>query len=145
MQDAGYITFRSRLEALGFDSYGAYLASPHWKGLRAKYRQSGRPQRCSVCRSHRFQLHHLTYERLGAELLDDLVPLCRWCHDKTHGAERRGAALEEAHQGVEAPVFIRPQYQQDRERARRRALGIQKPKRRRRSPRYAKSPPATKG
>lgn len=30
-------------------------------------------------------VHHLTYERLGRELLTDLVTLCAGCHRKQHG------------------------------------------------------------
>lgn len=34
------------------------------------------------------QVHHLTYERLGAELDDDLVAACEQCHRTMHGLER---------------------------------------------------------
>jgi 5-methylcytosine-specific restriction endonuclease McrA len=33
-------------------------------------------------------VHHLTYERLGNELLIDLVSLCNGCHDQAHGKVR---------------------------------------------------------
>jgi hypothetical protein len=31
------------------------------------------------------EVHHLTYERVGNELLSDLIALCRECHSKSHG------------------------------------------------------------
>ena len=36
------------------------------------------------------QLHHLTYERVGEELLSDLTPLCSTCHAMIHALEARG-------------------------------------------------------
>lgn len=51
--------------------------------------QNGEPPptacRCAACGSHRHtghQLHHLTYERLGYEAFEDLVQLCRSCHER---------------------------------------------------------------
>jgi hypothetical protein len=80
-----------RLKALGFDSYDEYLCSPHWRGIRTQYRSAeDRPQNCINCGADRFELHHKTYERLGAEELDDLIPLCRDCHQLVHVLERRG-------------------------------------------------------
>ena len=35
-------------------------------------------------------MHHLTYERVGEEHLDDLVLLCVPCHSAVHELERRG-------------------------------------------------------
>ncbi len=31
------------------------------------------------------QVHHLTYERIGRELLFDLAAVCLECHKKAHG------------------------------------------------------------
>lgn len=47
------------------------------------------PQVC-VCDETEIQLHHLTYERIGDELLTDLRPLCARCHALVHVLERRG-------------------------------------------------------
>ncbi len=69
------------------DFYLAYLNSSGWRTRRnaalkdAKYR-------CSACGSGRnLQVHHLTYERLGAELDEDLRVVCGDCHQQTHIAE----------------------------------------------------------
>ena len=42
--------------------------------------------KCSKCavKGERLTVHHLTYERLGCELLSDLTPLCRGCHNEAH-------------------------------------------------------------
>jgi hypothetical protein len=78
------MTFRERLKALGFNSYADYLQSAHWKAVKAAYRDSGLPRRCIACLNPRYQLHHITYERLGYELPTDFASLCKRCHDRVH-------------------------------------------------------------
>lgn len=65
--------------------YQAYLESPEWKALRkAVLKRCGK-----ICeRCHRYlvdNVHHLTYERVYHELLEDLQGLCRPCHSFLHG------------------------------------------------------------
>lgn len=81
--------FYERLKRLGFDSYNAYLKSRHWKDLKIKYESSGRPRQCILCDRLRYQLHHISYVRLGEETLNDLVPLCSGCHHKIHDFHKR--------------------------------------------------------
>lgn len=76
-------TLGARLKSLGMN-YREYLASDHWKAKRQEYYQSDMPQHCIGCGKDRFELHHITYMRLGRELLGDLMPLCRECHQKVH-------------------------------------------------------------
>ncbi len=76
--------FSERLRSLGYESYEAYLASPHWQTFKASYRVSGLPLVCAVCGLKPVQLHHHTYERLGAERLGDVTPLCRLHHEAVH-------------------------------------------------------------
>lgn len=65
-------------------NYQAYLKSDHWKSLRAAKLHSVN-DRCEKCkRRSNLQVHHLTYERRGAELLSDLAVLCERCHEKEH-------------------------------------------------------------
>lgn len=40
--------------------------------------------------TERLQLHHMTYERVGAEELSDLMWLCKTCHAMVHVLEERG-------------------------------------------------------
>jgi hypothetical protein len=76
-----------KLNALGI-GYDEYLASDHWHDVRRRYQESQMPQKCLRCRSKFYELHHMTYERLGAEVLTDLAPLCRFCHEKLHEFDR---------------------------------------------------------
>lgn len=64
--------------------YMAYINSAKWEAKKQKYRASKLPQTCLVCNSQRVDLHHRTYKRLGAEWLNDLIPLCRTHHDECH-------------------------------------------------------------
>ena len=72
-----------RVEPLGYPSYTAYLFSPHWRNLRRRYRAQ-RGWLCVLCHKQAHELHHQTYERLGAERLSDLAALCQPCHAKVH-------------------------------------------------------------
>lgn len=68
----------------GFESYSAYLKSDHWRETRAGAlaRAAGKCQLCGSDDS--LNVHHNTYERLGAELPADLIVLCREHHAKFH-------------------------------------------------------------
>ena len=72
------------LEKLGFESYDEYLESDYWQEAKRRYRRSGLPQYCLVCRSVDITLHHQSYERLGLEDPSDLVPLCHHHHQELH-------------------------------------------------------------
>lgn len=66
---------------IGYDNY---LRSTHWRELRARIlkRANGR---CEYCKQNRAtQVHHVTYERLGAEEEDDLRAICVPCHREKH-------------------------------------------------------------
>lgn len=81
-----------RLTQLGYSDYKSYINSPLWRAFRAAYRKSERPQNCQLCAAERgdavIVLHHVTYERIGQELLDDVTPLCAECHGMVHQMER---------------------------------------------------------
>lgn len=83
--------------------YEDYLRSDHWQRIRhmALERAVGRCQN-SGChyrllsreelaecppRGYGLDVHHLTYDRLGHERLDDVLVLCRRCHGAAHGLE----------------------------------------------------------
>jgi 5-methylcytosine-specific restriction endonuclease McrA len=70
---------KSRRAILRAQRYGAY-----WRIIRqAALERDGR--RCACCGSKkRLEVHHLTYERAGHELLEDLVTLCQRCHATQH-------------------------------------------------------------
>lgn len=89
--------------------YGSYITSPAWYRRREEWvaewhatnkarpageRQSG--PACLVCdrpwTERTGDLHHVTYDRLGAELFADLVPLCREHHTALHDLYDRSPA-----------------------------------------------------
>jgi hypothetical protein len=65
--------------------YMAYLKSPEWAAKRTAALASN-GGRCQRCPSPAVVAHHLTYERAGHELPDDLVALCAPCHRRAHAA-----------------------------------------------------------
>lgn len=70
--------------------YDAYLRSAAWRRRadRAKRRAGWR---CQLCNTPAWEsvldAHHRTYDRLGLELPDDLIVLCRRCHRRHHGRQ----------------------------------------------------------
>lgn len=76
----------------GFKDYAAYLNSAEWADVKRRYRDSDLPQDCCCGESTDLDFHHLTYERVGREALEDLTPLCRPCHRALHALEARGDA-----------------------------------------------------
>ena len=70
-----------------------YLKSIHWKQLRriVLMRDNNTCKQCGCTKS--LNVHHITYKRLGDESIDDLVTVCRNCHQAIHdhhGYEYKG-------------------------------------------------------
>lgn len=66
------------------------MASPDWQAKRARaLKKHGRI--CKACGSTELGLHvhHHTYDRFSHERLDDLVILCKPCHDAVHKLHNR--------------------------------------------------------
>jgi len=76
-------TFQEKLEALGFKTYKGYLKGDHWKEFKKQHEQKVGLE-CSVCGSGDSHLHHIYYDRIGAELFSDVVPLCWKHHTAVH-------------------------------------------------------------
>lgn len=79
--------------------YGRYMKSPAWSAKRRWWwERAGRPGTCSACAApwslNRGDLHHRTYDRLGYELLGDLVQLCGECHRRVHAAVKQWSELQ---------------------------------------------------
>jgi 5-methylcytosine-specific restriction endonuclease McrA len=76
--------------------YAAYMESGKWHRRRRDWEAheefvTGAPVRCAVCGTADWSdLHHLTYDRLGDERHEDLVALCRECHEELHRAYDAG-------------------------------------------------------
>lgn len=64
--------------------YAAYMKSPEWKKNRypALVRDGFKCAMCGTAKN--LVVHHITYERLGHEDMDDLITLCKDCHAKVH-------------------------------------------------------------
>lgn len=60
----------------------------HWQTMRRIIfaRCNGICEHCHIRKAE--QGHHLTYDRLGCELPEDLLAVCRLCHEELHGIER---------------------------------------------------------
>lgn len=85
---------------LGFRSrtaYDDYLLGPHWVAFRKRVLE-GRPN-CESCGAVKsLQVHHLNYDRLGDERLEDVAVLCLDCHERAHGRKFTPPAV-----GTKAP------------------------------------------
>lgn len=74
--------------------YEDWLASPRWHKRRRRWaseeqRRYGRIV-CALCGARwsqsRGDLHHLSYSRMGRERHEDLMAMCRPCHELVHRA-----------------------------------------------------------
>ncbi|EEZ90869.1 hypothetical protein HMPREF0578_1870 [Mobiluncus mulieris 28-1] len=79
--------------------YAAYIKSRRWYARRERWEREavevagGAQLSCLGCgapwTARRGDLHHLTYNRIGNEAYDDLIPLCRGCHALLHSVMDR--------------------------------------------------------
>jgi hypothetical protein len=66
------------------ETYRECLRSPEWQARR-KHELQRAGNKCQLCSGrHRLEVHHNTYERVGAEWSTDLIVLCRACHGWHH-------------------------------------------------------------
>lgn len=65
-------------------TYSQYLKTSTWRKKRGETLRRF-SYACALCGfKGKLDVHHRTYERLGGELPEDLVALCRKCHQKHH-------------------------------------------------------------
>lgn len=81
---------RGEADRAWWDRYHRHLNSVEWAWRRnSVLRRAG--YTCEGCLNAKAtQVHHLSYDMLGRELLFDLVALCERCHDAAHGRKLRG-------------------------------------------------------
>ena len=60
--------------------YLRYLISDQWQERRRRALERD-GYRCQSCGYRAYDVHHLTYARFGEEADEDLISLCRSCHD----------------------------------------------------------------
>lgn len=71
--------------------YEQYLASVSWADKRDERLRLSRGM-CESCGANRkIQVHHLTYERIFKEEMDDLMCLCEQCHNELEKLIHEGA------------------------------------------------------
>jgi hypothetical protein len=89
--DQLYAAKREQDQAAWFRGYSQYLQSDDWHEKRALVlkRDNRICQGCLLAPAD--HVHHLTYARVGDELLFDLVAICRPCHQKAHPNKVIGA------------------------------------------------------
>lgn len=65
--------------------YHEYLKSPEWKEFRKKaFAHYGR--KCSKCPATKtLQIHHLHYNNIFHELIEDVIVVCKKHHEEIHG------------------------------------------------------------
>lgn len=67
--------------------YNHYLSSQHWSLIRsaALKRDGNKCADCGAAHDEKpLEVHHITYSRRGKENLEDLLTLCRECHEERH-------------------------------------------------------------
>jgi|TARA_Y100000034_G_scaffold103482_1_gene129050 5-methylcytosine-specific restriction endonuclease McrA len=65
------------------DDYLEYMNSPEWKEKRDEIMAENEfiCQKCGCMANH---VHHLTYKNFGNESREDLMCLCKECHEEEH-------------------------------------------------------------
>ncbi len=75
---------RTRKETEWWKTYNRYLLTPAWRVKRAAVLERA-ANLCEGCRENKAtQIHHLTYDHMGNELLFELVAICGDCHRRLH-------------------------------------------------------------
>ncbi len=65
--------------------YHKYLASREWALLKEQVKDRAK-NKCERCKNGACEVtHHITYERIGRECLEDLLGLCQECHKYLSG------------------------------------------------------------
>lgn len=76
--------------------YDTYMASPEWQEMRRRILLRD-DHVCQMqlhgCTGRAVHVHHVTYERLGLEWDEDLLSVCRECHERHHGHSVSGSAV----------------------------------------------------
>jgi 5-methylcytosine-specific restriction endonuclease McrA len=72
--------------------YDQYLNSPRWRAIRRAVMERAQGL-CEGCRRRpATEVHHLTYEHVGDELLWELKAVCDHCHRRCHPESQETAA-----------------------------------------------------
>jgi 5-methylcytosine-specific restriction endonuclease McrA len=84
--------------------YSSYLKTNHWACIRAFALERAHHQ-CALCpTTSPLDVHHRSYQRLGFEAPEDLIVLCRECHDRHHQRLRLAGVRATNHEPIAAPM-----------------------------------------
>lgn len=88
-----------------------YINSPKWKAKRQMVleRDNFRCRKCGTGKN--LDVHHITYEHIGNEPLDDLVTLCRNCHENVHKYDFENKKLESNAEAVSSDFLYGIDYE----------------------------------
>ncbi len=92
------------------DEYKKYLASLEWKERREEvlHRSSGF---CEYCGDLAVQVHHAKYpKRFGEESPHNLIPICKRCHEISHGIRKMEKIIDATRMSDLAPSGIKLKY-----------------------------------
>lgn len=94
-------------------TYKDYLESEHWHLKKLEFNKFRKKKKCDACGCKELiEVHHRFYFRLGCERLDDLMYLCRPCHQSIHDLQKKNIStsynvLFEAHRAA-TNVILKP-------------------------------------
>lgn len=71
-------------QATGGIVYSKYIVSESWKNFTKRFYKKNKKECASCSGKTEIDIHHMTYERLGHELMEDVVALCNDCHFSFH-------------------------------------------------------------
>ena len=74
----------SKCRVAALKEYDQYLQSDQWK-MRRRGRLEYDGHKCQDCGGGASHVHHLTYEHVGHESIEEIVSLCHNCHSIRHG------------------------------------------------------------
>jgi len=86
--------FNKATKAIVPMDHATWINHPEWKHLRnirllrdnfECQQMTGRWGKSQCKSKDRLEVHHLTYERMTHERIDDLITVCHKCHSKIHG------------------------------------------------------------
>lgn len=83
-----------------------YIKTQAWEETRQKvFRRDG--FKCVICNEAKnLNVHHITYENLGAEKVSDLVTLCQGCHENIHNGQPVRGFNYEIRDAIERKILL---------------------------------------
>jgi len=52
---------------------------------------------CEICRTRAADIHHITGRGIGKDVIENLMALCRECHNQAHAEKISKAELQDIH------------------------------------------------